>query len=273
VSLALKSSALQRLPIGEFCLVTDYVANGSFASLRENVKYLSETGYAILVRLRDSTKKWNGDYVFVSEHAYRFLSKSRLKPGDIVVSNVGDPGQLFTVPELGKPMTLGPNSVLVRPDPEVASQRYIFRYLQSPSGQAQIKSIVTQTAVRKFNKTQFRELKISLPLLAEQRRIAEVVDQAEAVRAKRRTALAQLDSLTQSLFLDLFGDPATNPKDWPKERLKNCTRQIQIGPFGSLLHQEDYVPDGIPLINPKHIQNGTLVPSAAESISRRNTLG
>jgi len=60
---------------------------------------------------------------------------------------------------------------------------------------------------------------IPLPPLAEQRRIAEVLDRAEALRAKRRAALAQLDTLTQSLFLDLFGDPATNPKGWPKGTL------------------------------------------------------
>jgi type I restriction enzyme S subunit len=51
--------------------------------------------------------------------------------------------------------------------------------------------------------------------LPEQRRIAEVLDRAEALRAKRRAALAQLDTLTQSIFLDLFGDPITNPKGWP----------------------------------------------------------
>ena len=55
-------------------------------------------------------------------------------------------------------------------------------------------------------------LEIPLPPLAEQRRIAEVLDRAEALRAKRRAALAQLDSLTQSIFLDLFGDPVANPK-------------------------------------------------------------
>ena len=55
-----------------------------------------------------------------------------------------------------------------------------------------------------------KALEIPLPPLAEQRRIAEVLDRAEALRAKRRAALAQLDSLTQSLFLDLFGDPAIN---------------------------------------------------------------
>ena len=77
--------------------------------------------------------------------------------------------------------------------------------------------------------------RIPLPPLAEQRRIAEVLDRAEALRAKRRAALAQLDSLTQSLFLDLFGDPATNPKKWPEcavarryEIVCSGTRQAQI---------------------------------------------
>ena len=59
-----------------------------------------------------------------------------------------------------------------------------------------------------------RCLKLPFPLLPlpEQRRIAEVLDRAEALRAKRRAALAQLDTLTQSIFLDMFGDPATNPE-------------------------------------------------------------
>ena len=51
-----------------------------------------------------------------------------------------------------------------------------------------------------------------------------MLDRAEALRAKRRAALAQLDSLTQSLFLDLFGDPATNPKGWPVRRLGELLR-------------------------------------------------
>lgn len=65
-----------------------------------------------------------------------------------------------------------------------------------------------------------KRAEIVLPPLAEQRRIAEVLDRAEALRAKRRAALAQLDSLTQSLFLDLFGDPVSNPRKWPQESLE-----------------------------------------------------
>lgn len=64
---------------------------------------------------------------------------------------------------------------------------------------------------------------------AERRRIAEVLDRAEALRAKRRAALAQLDSLTQSLFLDIFGDPATNPKGWPIRVIRDLLESASYG--------------------------------------------
>jgi type I restriction enzyme S subunit len=60
------------------------------------------------------------------------------------------------------------------------------------------------------------KIKIPHPTLPEQRRIGEILDKADALRAKRRAALAQLDTLTQSIFLEMFGDPATNPKGWPE---------------------------------------------------------
>jgi len=71
----------------------------------------------------------------------------------------------------------------------------------------------------------------SLPL-TEQRRIAEVLDRAEALRAKRRTALAQLDSLTQSLFLDLFGDHTTILKQWPTKKLGQLLDFLTSGSRG-----------------------------------------
>ncbi len=67
---------------------------------------------------------------------------------------------------------------------------------------------------------------IPLPPLPEQRRIAEILDKADALRAKRRAALAQLDTLTQSIFLDMFGDPATNPKGWPTVALADVAKRL-----------------------------------------------
>jgi type I restriction enzyme S subunit len=110
-------------------------------------------------------------------------------------------------------------------------------------------------------------LQVPLPPLAEQRRIAAILDQADALRAKRRAALAQLDALGASIFIDMFGDPATNPKGWPVFPLSDCAERIQIGPFGSLLHEGDYVRGGVPLVNPKHIQDRAIVVDADESVS------
>ena len=64
--------------LGEVADVTDYVANGSFATLRENVSYLNEPGYAILVRLADYTNNFDkSKFVYIDEHAYNFLAKSK----------------------------------------------------------------------------------------------------------------------------------------------------------------------------------------------------
>lgn len=65
--------------IGSIADITDYVANGSFATLRENVSYLNEEGYAILVRLADFTNGFDSSkFVYIDEHAYNFLAKSKL---------------------------------------------------------------------------------------------------------------------------------------------------------------------------------------------------
>ena len=63
--------------------------------------------------------------------------------------------------------------------------------------------------------TQVAEIEIPLPNLNEQRRIAAILDEADALRAKRRAALAQLDEMAQAIFVETFGHPTTNPKDWP----------------------------------------------------------
>jgi type I restriction enzyme, S subunit len=70
---------------------------------------------------------------------------------------------------------------------------------------------------------------VAIPLLDEQRRIAEVLDRAEALRAKRRGVLAMVDNLTQALFLDLFGDPTTNPNGWPDTETLGGVAEIVSG--------------------------------------------
>lgn len=70
---------------------------------------------------------------------------------------------------------------------------------------------------------------IPLPSLTEQRRIAAILDQADALRAKRREALAQLDRLTQAIFTDMFGDPVRNPRQWPNAAVLGDVADIVSG--------------------------------------------
>jgi len=74
-------------------------------------------------------------------------------------------------------------------------------------------------AVPGLNREDAYRVQILLPPLSEQRRIAAILDLADSLRTKRRAAIAQLDSLTQSIFLDMFGDPVANPKGWPTASL------------------------------------------------------
>lgn len=193
--------------VDDLFLVTDFVANGSFASLRKNVNYNYEKDYAVLVRTTDNTKGWNGNYVYVNKDSYDFLRKSSLQPNDLIIANVGEPGKAFLCPDLGQPMTIGPNSILVRPlDKKVVNSKYFYYYTISTYGQGQIQEICSATTQKKFNKTSYRKLKIPLPPLDQQKKIAKILDTADAYRQKTKALIEKYDALTQSLFLEMFGD-------------------------------------------------------------------
>lgn len=98
-----------------------------------------------------------------------------------------------------------------------------------------------------------RALKIPSQTIEEQRRIAAILDQAETLRTQRRTALALLDSLTQSLFLDMFGDPATNSRKWPVKRLKDLGQVITGGTPPS--SKEGMFDGPIPFITPGDLES------------------
>ena len=101
-------------------------------------------------------------------------------------------------------------------------------------------------------------LQIPLPPLAEQKRIAGILDAADALRAKRREALAELDTLIQSTFLDMFGDPVINPMGWPPTSLSAISEALRDGPFGSNLKSSHYVENGVRVIRLQNIGVGEI---------------
>lgn len=191
----------QLLRMGDYCYVTDYVANGSFAALKENVTYCDKPNYAVLVRTKDYGAAWGGSFVYVTEESYRFLKKSTLSTGDIVIGNVGNAGMTFRVPDLGQPMTLGPNAITVRPE---SNKSYVYEYLCSNTGQHLIKGITSGAAQPKFNKTEFRKLFLPLPpeeLLARYKKVADPLWQLkEHLRKKTTNLRATRDLLLPKLI-------------------------------------------------------------------------
>ena len=90
-----------------------------------------------------------------------------------------------------------------------------FLYWWLLTNRSYLESLGNGATFKEVSKAIVSKIEIPLPPMEEQRKIADILDKAEALRAKRRAALLQLDELTQSIFLDMFGDPATNPKKWP----------------------------------------------------------
>lgn len=162
-------------PIKEITeIVTDYVANGSFASLAENVTYKDEEDVAVLIRLVDYNNDFQGKFVFIDEHAYQFLEKSKLFGGEIIISNVGaNVGTVFRCPQLAYKMSLAPNSVMVK---FKGNDDFYFHWLRGFNGQQMLKSIVTGSAQPKFNKTNFKEMLVPVPPIGEQNKIASILN-------------------------------------------------------------------------------------------------
>lgn len=151
-----------------------------------------------------------------------------LAPGDILVSSANSwnlVGKCCWVPNLPWRSTFGGFISVLRPNPAKVDPRYLFRWFASDRTQATVRSFGQQTTnISNLNVDRCLKLRLRLPPLPEQRRIAEILDKADALRTKRRAALAQLDTLTQSIFLDMFGDPATNPKGWPTRGFDEAMR-------------------------------------------------
>jgi type I restriction enzyme S subunit len=93
----------------------------------------------------------------------------------------------------------------------------------------QISGLGRHALVSNVALSDLRTLSVPLPPLPEQRRIAAILDQADALRAKRREALAQLDSLAQSIFIEMFGDPVTNERKWPEARVSDFVAGFETG--------------------------------------------
>ena len=157
-------------------VITDFVASGSFESLRINVPYLDSPDYAMLVRTADLSGSAKSDKrVYISKHSYDFLRNSNLFGGEIVLPNIGAVGDAYMVPsDLYDKMSLAPNAIMFKTR---QIDKFYYYYFSDGPGSKSLKIMCQATAQPKFNKTQLRGLRVVLPPIEEQKKIVSFLDE------------------------------------------------------------------------------------------------
>ncbi|WP_210136335.1 restriction endonuclease subunit S [Staphylococcus sp. GDK8D68P] len=256
-------------------LVTDYVANGSFKSLKENVFVNEQPDFAVLIRLVDYNNNFNGPFKYIDEKGYNFLSKTKLFGGEIIISNVGaNAGTVFKAPLLKCNMTLAPNSILVKFN---GDNDYFYYYLKSKLGQHKLKSILSGSAQPKFNKTDFKNLEIEVPDEYNQHKIGKSLKIIDSKIEINKKIIANLEELSQTLFKRWFvdfefpdenGDPYKSsggemvdselgeiPKGWNVKNLDD------IANYMNGLAMQKFKPtdnqNSLPVVKIKELKNGS----------------
>ena len=196
---------------------------------------------------------WGGEIPFVTPAQLGFQSpittadeyvtsegadRGRLLPeGAVLVCCIGSLGKTGTA---GVPLISNQQINAIIFDPIQVDARYGYHAARSLT--PLLKHFAPSTTVKIVKKSAFAEFQIPLPPLAEQKQIAGILDAADALRAKRREALAQLDTLLQSTFLDMFGDPVTNPMGWKERRIDSVFKVARGGsprPIQAYLTESD----------------------------------
>jgi type I restriction enzyme, S subunit len=141
----------------------------------------------------------------------------------------------------------------IRPSKKL-DRNYLFHFLRTPDFTAKATQAAVGVNLPRLSPSLLSTFDIPLPPLSEQKRIAAILDKADDLRAKRRAAIAELDSLTQAIFLEMFGDPVTNPKGWPFKNI-NQTCDLIVDCVNRTAPVVDY-PTPYKMIRTTNVKNG-----------------
>jgi len=209
-----------------------------------------------LIRIRDVIRGFSETYTTETVDS-RFLIKS----GDLLI---GMDGEFNCSLWKSEDSFLNQRVCKIVPNEDLIHKDYVYYGLQG-----KLKEIEDKTAfvtVKHISSKQIENIILKQPPLETQKHIAAVLDKCTEVIANHKHMIAKYDTLIKSRFIEMFGDPVINEKEWEKVRLDSVA-DIKIGPFGSLLHQEDYITGGHALVNPSHIIDGRICTDEKLTIS------
>lgn len=242
---------MEKVKIAEVCKIS----NG-FAFKSD--KYVNSDGGRI-IRITNVQK---GKIVDNDPKLYPFfelknLENYKIDEGDIMMSLTGNVGRVGIFPKELLPAYINQRVCRIKSKTKKLLDNYLFHFLNSDIFENEAVRNSAGAAQLNLSTNWLAAYEMPLPPLPTQQKIAAILDKADELRQYNKQLIEKYEALTQSLFLDMFGDPVKNEKGWEKSKLSDNSK-IRIGPFGSLLHVEDYIENGIPLVNPTHIKNGKI---------------
>jgi len=209
-------ASTQRVAIEEFCIT----GSGGTPSRSNSDYYGGDIPWVKSGELRESII-WKTEET-ITEEALRKSSAKIVPQGAILLAMYGATVGRLAI--LGVDAATNQAVCNIRPDPSKADAKYLYRALEAIV--PELISQATGGAQPNISQEKVRKTRIPLPPLNEQKRIAAILDKADALRVKRRQAIALLDSLTQSIFLEMFGDPVSNPKGWKYQALEDIVEAV-----------------------------------------------
>ena len=204
------------------------------------------------------------EVVYVAKN--KVVTKQYLKKGDILICTSSGSKELVgkaAYIEENMLMTFGAFCKVIRPKTECP--KYIGHFFQSPYYRRRISDLSAGANINNIRNEHIEGLEISLPSLDEQRRIAAVLDKVSGLIAKRRAQLAKLDELVKVRFVEMFGDPLCNTKNWSCLELTKACKAILGGGTPSKSHPE-YFMGTIPWVSPKDMKQ-TIINDSIDHIT------
>jgi len=161
------------------------------------------------------------NHEYISEETYKsWMTRGFPKNGDILITTEAPLGEVAQL-KISEKVALAQRVILLRGKPNLIDQEYYLYALKTPFVQRQLYERAASTTVLGIKSSELQQVRIPLPPLAEQKWIAAIAQKADRLRRTRRYALQLSDTYLRSVFLEMFGDPATNPKGWEIVKLSS----------------------------------------------------
>ncbi|HEY4964535.1 MAG TPA: restriction endonuclease subunit S [Candidatus Saccharimonadales bacterium] len=216
----------------------------------------------------DDLIKTNDEYIscrFVGDEIAQKLKLKKWPSNTIVFAKSGMSAKKGRIYCLNNESYIVNHLAIISPNPALINPSFLKYYLYANPPT----SLIKDDAYPSISLKDIKNIKLTLPSLEQQQNIIETLDQADSLRKKRKESISKLDDYLKSVFLEMFGDPVHNPRQWVKTPLANFGQMI-TGNTPPRINDENYSPKHIEWVKTNNIKNGELyITEATEFLSEK----